>query len=281
MTAEQVEAYFLKIFNQCLQRLQTDYVDLIFLHDVDNAQYLQNEGFRNAFETAKKQKKARFSGFSTHTNMVECLNEAARDGFYDVVLTAFNYSMCENTELLRALEKAANKGVGLIAMKTQCSQPWYKPDDRETAQRFFEGSIMHTALLKWVLRHEFITTAIPGITNYQELEEDFSVAYNLEYTPEEHKFLTDRNVKVAMKGVCQQCYQCVASCPNRVDIPTLIRTHMYATCYANFYQARDTLDSIPKDKSLDVCSSCDRCGAQCVNRVNIAKRIDELKIIYA
>ena len=280
MEAEQVEGYFLKIFNECLERLQTNYIDLICLHDVHDAQYLRNEGFRRAFEKLKSQKKARCIGFSTHTNMVECLNEAARDGFYDVVLTAFNYSMHENKELIKSMEKAAAKGIGLIAIKTQCSQPWYRDDEAADKQWLYDGKIMHTALLKWVLRHDFITTAIPGIQNFQELEENFSVAYDLKYTAEEKKFLQDRNVKLGMASVCQQCYGCIPSCPKGVNIPALIRTHMYAVCYTNFYQARATLNEIPKGKGLDRCATCSRCTARCVKRVGIARRIDELKTIY-
>ena len=84
--------------------------------------------------------------------MVECLNEAARDGFYDVVLTAFNYSMHENRELIQSMEKAAAKGIGLIAMKTQCKQPWYRDDEAADKQWLYDGKIIHTALLKWVLQ---------------------------------------------------------------------------------------------------------------------------------
>jgi len=122
--------------------------------------------------------------------------------------------------------------------------------------------------------------AIPGYTNFQQMEEDFSVAYDLEYTKEEKKFLEDRKAKLAISGYCQQCSRCLPTCPNGVDIPALMRTHMYAACYSNFYQARDTLDEIPRGKSIQICRSCKTCVARCVNSVNIARRIDELKMIY-
>jgi predicted aldo/keto reductase-like oxidoreductase len=279
MKSEQIKTHFLDHLHSCLKRLQTDYIDIIYLHDAQSADYLQNDGFRSAMETAKSQKKALFVGFSTHRNMAECLDEATRDGFYDVVLTAFNYSMYENRDLIKSMESASQKGIGIVAMKTQCTQPWYQSDSPES-RRFYEGQIMQTALLKWALRHEFISTAIPGIQNFNELEEDFSVAYDLEYTAEENKFLQDRNIKLGMTSVCQQCGACVPTCSMRVNIPALIRTHMYATCYTNFYQARDTLDEIPRGKGLDACVSCEACTAKCVNRVDIAKRINELKVIY-
>ncbi|MEA3477452.1 MAG: hypothetical protein U9R60_04680, partial [Bacteroidota bacterium] len=70
------------------------------------------------------------------------------------------------------------------------------------------------------------------------------------------------------------------TCPNGVDIPALMRIHMYAACYTNFYQARDTLDEIPRGKSIQICISCKTCVAKCANSVNIARRMDELKMIY-
>ena len=277
MPPEQVEGYFFKIFDECLERLQTDYVDIICLHDVHDTKYLQNKGLRNALARAKTEKKARSIGFSTHMNMAQCIGETANDGFYDVIVTAFNYAMNENKELISSMEKAAANGIGLIAMKTMCSQPWYKEQGN---QRLYEGPILPAALLKWVLRHDFIATAIPGIQSFQELDENFSVAAGLEYTEEEKKFLQDRNVKLGMMSVCQQCYECMSTCPKGVDIPALIRSHMYATCYRNFHQARQTLDGILMGEGIDVCADCETCRAGCVKRVDIAGRIDELKAIY-
>jgi predicted aldo/keto reductase-like oxidoreductase len=46
-------------------------------------------------------------------------------------------------------------------------------------------------------------------------------------------------------------------------------------------KARDTLDSIPKGKGLDRCTSCDPCIASCSRLVDIRSRIEELKTIYA
>lgn len=281
MGNEKVKNFCLDSVDQSLKRLQTDYIDMLYLHDVQDVGHLQNAGIRSALETVKSQKKARWIGFSTHTNMAALLGEARRGGFYDVVLAAYNYSMSENAQLLKAIEEAAAAGIILVAMKTQCKQSWYLDEFEPSARKFYEGKLWHTALLKWVLRHEFFATAVPGFQNFQELEEDFSVAYDLSFTPEEKKFLEDRNVKLAMRGVCQQCYGCVATCPERVDVPKLVRAHIYAACYPNIAQARATLEEIPQGQSLERCLACSECKAKCVNSVNISVRIKELKSIFA
>jgi len=281
LSPEKAEKEFLDLFDGSLKRLGMNAVDILYLHNVEAPGELDNPGIRKAMLHLKEQKKTRFVGFSTHTNMTERLDAAAASGFFDVILTAINYSMFDDRALLTAMENAARKGIGLIAMKTQCKQPWYRKSETKHSQSFYDGPIMHTALLKWVLHHEFITTAVPGYVSFQEMEEDFSVARGLEYTPQEKKFLDDRNVRLSMLGMCRQCKGCLASCPRGVDVPSLMRVHMYAACYSNFYHARETLEDIPVRNSLTLCSSCDRCAAACVRRVDIAGRIDELKAIYA
>lgn len=278
---EKAKEIFLKTVEGSLKRLKTDYIDILYSHVVPDVQYLNNPGIKEAMQILKKQKKIRFLGFSTHKNMTECINDAARTGFYDVILTAFNYAMSDNKEFLNAVKNAASKGIGIIAMKTQCAQYWYR--ERyvpKSYQQYYKGKILHTSVLKWALQHPYICTAIPGYTTFEQMEEDFSVAYNLEYTSEEKKFFKERGIKLSM-AYCQQCYNCVSSCPKQVDIPTLMRVHMYASCYSNFYHARDTLDSIPENNSLKACVSCDKCSAKCVNYVDIAQRVDELKTMYA
>jgi succinate dehydrogenase/fumarate reductase-like Fe-S protein len=66
-----------------------------------------------------------------------------------------------------------------------------------------------------------------------------------------------------------------------VDVPTLMRTHMYAANYANFEQARATFEEIPAAASLGQCASCASCAARCAHNVAIAERIADLKAIYA
>ncbi|MCK4835718.1 MAG: aldo/keto reductase [Candidatus Aminicenantes bacterium] len=280
ISSNQAKDFFLKTAEESLKRLQTDYIDILYVHNVYDVDYLNNPGIREAMERLKKQKKIRFIGFSTHRNMTECIIDAVAKDFYEVILTTFNYALAEEKNLQNALKNAAARGIGVIAMKTQCTQYWYRQRYvPANYQNYYKGKIKHTSVLKWVLKHPYISSAIPGYTTFEQMEEDFSVAYNLEYTKEEKKFLEDRNIKLSM-GYCHQCNRCISSCPRGVDIPTLMRVHMYAACYSNFYHARDTLDDIPVEKSLQACVSCGKCVAECANRIDITRRIDELKTIY-
>lgn len=267
--ADEVAARLLADFDGCLKRLQSDYVDILLLHGPSVAE-MNHPGVRKAFAEAKSSRRARFVGVSTHSTQAEVLNDAARAGFYDTVTVSVNFTQADDAALLGAIRKAAAAGVGVIAMKTQAS-----------GRRGFQPGppVNQTAALKWVLRHEEITTAVPGYTNFDHMTEDFSVAYGLEYTAEERKFLAEKNLQADM-AYCQQCSQCVPTCPRGVDIPTLMRTHMYAARYGNFLHARATLDEIAESGRLAFCGDCGECLARCSNHVRIAANIRDLKSMY-
>jgi len=275
-----IKEFFLKSAEESLKRLQTDQVDILLSHNVPDVEYLNNPGVIEALQQLKNQKKTRFIGFSTHANMAAVIMDATKSGLYDVIETAFNYSMHARTDLIDALQMSASKGIGLIAMKTQCQQPWFKSGEPKKRHSFYEGPIVHTALLKWVLKHPFISCAIPGFTSFEQIEDDITVAFDLDYTGEEKKFLQDRGIKLALAAVCQQCGACLGTCPHGVDIPELIRVHMYAVSYNNYHISRQTLDSLAKDKGLARCRNCSSCSAECRNQVDIPDRISELKLIY-
>lgn len=265
---EETTARILEDFEGCLKRLQTDYVDVLMMHQPTVAQ-MNDPGVMRAMSEAKKQGRARSIGVSTHAAQADVLNEAARSGFYDVVLTAFNFTHAGDGALLEAIRNAAAKGIGIVAMKTQAS-----------GRRFSgAGRINQTAALKWVLRHPEIATAVPGYTNFEHMKEDFSVAYGLEYTDEERRFLADRNLKADVP-FCKQCGRCLPTCPAGVDIPSLMRSHMYAASYGNFAQARATLDGIEESRRLRLCRNCRRCNARCAEHMDIARAIGDLRAMY-
>ncbi len=266
--------------DESLKRLRTDYVDILYSHDVFDTDWVKNPALIDSLLELKEQKKVRFIGLSTHQNMDAVIKAALEMKVYDAILTTLNYSLYDYTEYLATLKKAAAAGVALVAMKTQCQQAWYREGLPEETRKFYEGPIDHSALLKWTLRNEFIACAVPGFTSFDQLAEDITVARSLEYTEEERKFLESRLVKAQMAAVCRSCGQCVPTCPQRADIPGILRVHMYAAEYGNLYQARDTLDSLEAGKSIKTCAECENCTAQCVRRVNIARRIDELKTLF-
>ena len=265
-TPEQRKNGLLDELNKSLTALQMDYVDVFLLHS-PSVDEMADAGVKDALAEMKKLKKARYVGISHHQGQANVLNVAVKEGVYDVALISYNFTMAQDTALLDAIKNAAKAGIGIIAMKSQATG------------RGQTGQVNQTAALKWVLRNADVATAVPGYTNFDHMKEDFSVAYGLDFTDTEKKFLSERNLQASVQ-FCQQCETCRPACPNGVDIPTLMRTHMYASKYGNFVHARETLNEIAADASLKNCADCRDCVAKCANYVGIAANIRDLKAMY-
>jgi aryl-alcohol dehydrogenase-like predicted oxidoreductase len=269
--APQARDLFRQTFEGSLKRLQMDHVDILYYHSVDSLEDLRAEGPLQALVELKKEGMARFVGLSTHRPAL-ILPPAADGGLFDVGLAVFNFTMAADKALHEAIDHASGAGMGIVAMKTQAGglsrpDPGLPKDLPPHSQ---------TALLKWVLRHPTIATAIPGATTYEHLEQNFTVASNLEYTDSEKAFLGERTFS-ARAQFCRQCAQCLGDCPRGVDIPALMRSHMYARQYSNLELTRLTLSSIEAGRGLDACGSCGTCRAVCRNDVNIGMKIAHLK----
>jgi len=262
-----------RTFEECLTRLQTDYVDILYHHGISDAEGVSHEIAREYFAELQEQGRIRWPGISTHSGQAEVLNEKAKDDFWSVALVGFNVTMAENQQLLEAMRNAAERGVGIIGMKALGGGRRGPDSPAEVPES------NQTAMLKWVLNHDEVTTIIPGITTFDQLDLDWSVASDLAYTDEERRFLEQGDLLSSLQ-FCQQCQECLPTCPNDVDIPTLMRTYMYAAQYANFAHARMTLDGIPPQQGISACSSCSACTAQCNHSIDIPTRVGTLKSVF-
>ena len=107
-----------------LAALQTDYVDLIFLHalgDRDFAfemQWPRSQEFKQTADAIRKSGKAKFVGFSTHHPARHMLLQAAAEGgFVDVIMLQNNPWIAQDDNMNRALDACYKRGIGLISMK--------------------------------------------------------------------------------------------------------------------------------------------------------------------
>ncbi|HDQ45488.1 MAG TPA: 4Fe-4S dicluster domain-containing protein [bacterium] len=265
-------------FEESLRRLDTDHVDILYFHGANDPSQVRSPEIRDLLSEFKKEGKMRFSGISCHSNTTAVVNAMTESGSWDVALITLNFAMADDTTYIRALRGAADKGIGLIAMKTQAGGDWWR-NARQKSTRF-DGPLNQSAMLKWVLNNPFITTAVPGYTTFDQLREDIAVAYDLSYTEEEEKFLGDREIQMGL-GFCRQCGSCTARCPKHVDIPTLMRSHMYAFQYHNLEQAHAAIREIAPRYGLAECLDCAVCSAACVRSVAVPERIRELKQLAA
>jgi hypothetical protein len=219
-----------------------------------------------AFERIKQQGKARFIGVTFHTNEPENIRAAVDAKIWDVILTTYNFAQEHREEVKKSIQYAAQNNVGVIAMKTQGGR---------RLQESGEIEINHKAALKWVLEDENVCTTIPGMTTFDQLDTNLSVMNDMTLSKKENK---DLKLASNLRGklFCQNCRACIETCPQKVEIPDLMRSYMYAKGYGNYIQARDTIAELPDKYSLKECTNCTQCTASCQTGINISSRINTL-----
>jgi uncharacterized protein len=264
------EARFDEQLGISFKRLRTDHVDILYLHSCESAAMASYEPMMKIFTKAKASGKARFIGITTHVNEPEVIRAAADAGVWDVILTSYNFMQDHKDQVKTAIQYAAAKGVGIVAMKTQGGVKINRDDPAQ---------VNHTAALKWVLNDKNVCTTVPGITAFDQMDLDFGVMKNLELSLEERN---DLRTFAAQAGplYCQQCGSCIGSCIRRVEIPTLMRSYMYAEGYHNLIQAELTLREVPSGQGLARCAGCDSCTAVCRFGIRIQDRIRSLMAMY-
>ena len=110
--------------DQRLEALQTDYVDLIFIHALGDENFdaevfwPRSQEFKETAEAIRKSGKAKFVGFSTHNaRRPELLQSAAAGGFVDAIMLQNNPWIAQDDDMNRALDACYKAGIGLISMK--------------------------------------------------------------------------------------------------------------------------------------------------------------------
>ncbi len=260
------EENLFKQLETSLKRLRTDYVDILYLHSAYSPQMAAYEPLMNALVKAKKQGKARFLGVSTHKNIPDVIRSSVDAGVYDVVLAAYNYVLENKEEVKTAIRYAAEKGVGVVAMKALGGRRLQENTDAEINLR---------AALKWVLNDKNVCTAILGMTAYSQLELNMGVMADLALSEKEER---DLQAAASMPGLlfCQNCRACVPTCPHHVEVPKLMRAYMYARGYGNYIQAGITVAQMPRGAGLNKCRECSACVASCRRGINIGSRVNIL-----
>ena len=255
---------FLAKFTTSLSRLKMDYVDILYIHGVISPELLEYKPILDTLKKLKKDGKIKFMGFSTHKNEAVLVEAAATSGNWDVVLTSYNFKQTYINELNIAIKKASAAGIGIVAMKTMAGGGFL---DKEKTK-----PINSTAALKWVLANPDVHTAIPGMTDFDQLDLNVKIMSDISITDAEKKDLV---IASAEKGLyCTGCTKCIPACRMNLPVPELMRAYMYAYGYSNPAMAYSLLEELGTNDNP--CRECDVCNVECTKKFNIKDKITDI-----
>jgi predicted aldo/keto reductase-like oxidoreductase len=273
---------------QSLRNLQTDRIDLVQLHGIDNEETLKkaacSEGSLAALEEAKAQGKIDYIGITGHNSYI--LAKAIKTGRFDTVLVPLNVLDRRANEELIPLANDLNVGVIIMKALGGCGAPlqypqwgarflgkpeqdW--PDASEFVTHFGKDGIERAERsLRFVLAHD-IGTVVPGLRSAEEIDYVTKVAKDFtSLTPEEKEAY--RFGELPPEPFCRECGLCTP-CPDGVEIESILKWDMY---YSFYGIQKWTREQYPKLRTrVKSCTECGKCEEKCPYNLPVMKMLKE------
>ncbi|MCI0638348.1 MAG: aldo/keto reductase [Gemmataceae bacterium] len=167
----------LRLLDDCLRRLRTDFLDLWQLHDLrtlgDLERVFAKGGALEALVQARADGRVRFLGLTGHHDPAILL-EAMRRFSFDTVLVALNAADVHRLSFLRTVvPEAMRQNMGVIAMKV-CSQ----------GRLLGRGGLTMAEALGYVWSQAGVTLAIVGCETPEEVDANAQLAREFVPLPE-------------------------------------------------------------------------------------------------
>jgi predicted aldo/keto reductase-like oxidoreductase len=235
-----------------LNNLNTDYLDLFFVHAVNDAQAELTPEIKAWAEKMKSQGKIRLFGFSTHSNMAKCLSHAATLGWIDGIMTTYNYKVMTTDEMQRAIDACHQAGIGLTAMKTQASSSWARKgaesaESQALAKRFLDkGVTEEQAKLLAVWTDERIAAICSQMNTLAILKANTEAAVNQSRLTAADRRRFDAEAQATAANYCAGCTDnCQPALTAAVPVGKIMRCLMYLRTYGDHFHARVEFNDVP------------------------------------
>ncbi|MBW4611160.1 MAG: aldo/keto reductase [Hassallia sp. WJT32-NPBG1] len=266
-----------RYIDESLTRLKLDYVDCLGIHGLNTSEHLDwvqaKNGCMQAVEEAKRDRRIKHVGFSTH-------------GSLDVILAAINTDLFEFVNLhyyyffqrnAPAIQLASQKDMAVfIISPADKGGKLYTPPEilKDLCSPFSPLELNY----RFLLSNPDITTLSVGAANPDELLEPIQAAkFDGELTSEEiavfQRLESHKNTALSTDK-CSQCYACLP-CPANINIPEVLRLRNLAVAYdmSDYGQYRYGMFEnaghwFPGMKA-NKCTDCGECLPKCPEKLNI------------
>ena len=232
-----------------LKRMHTDYIDLYFIHSVSSSNEL-TEDKKAWAEKKKSEGKIRLFGFSTHSNMEECMQAGSKLGWIDGIMMRYNYRLMHTDDMRRAMDKCSQAGIGLTAMKSQGGGQVKTDTESELklAGRFMKkGFTDAQAKLKAVWQHPNIASICTEMPNMTQLMSNVAAAMDKTKLSAREMDLLQHHARETRSAYCTGCAAiCEPAVGGHIPIGDIMRGLMYARSYGDRHRGRMLFQNIPR-----------------------------------
>ena len=223
-----------KLLDRSLDKMKTDYIDLYFVHGIRSIDNL-DEDTKSWAEKTKSAGKIRFFGFSTHSNMEECMLGAARLGWIDGIMMTYNYRLMHTDLMKRAVDACIKAGIGMTAMKTQGGGSIKTDTDTElemAGQFLQKGFTDAQAKLMAVWQNPNIASICSQMPNMTILMSNVAAAVGKTQLSSNDRQLLQQYAQETHADYCAGCTTiCESAIKGDVPVGKVMRYLMYSRSY--------------------------------------------------
>jgi len=238
----------LAILDKSLKRLNTDCIDIIKIHNIDDPKLLDYDMQYEAFEEAKKAGKTKFYSVSCHGgNLEKVLTKAIEKKTIDVIQCKYNFM--EYASQMALFEKAAKQGIGIVAFKVEAGKRQNEVKDLEE-----KGLTHHQASVRWALLNKNVGSVCATFTNFNHIKQ-YLEAVSKQFSQADADHLR-RYTAAVDQSYCRYCSTCEPNCPHGVAVADVMRYAMYFKYYKMEKEAMRLYAQMPLGQIPDACEQC-------------------------
>ena len=264
-----------------LKRMNTTFLDWFGVHALSNPAQFTDE-LKQWAKGAKQRKLIKSFGFSTHTNMADCLAAAAKLDWIDVIMTSYNFRFMQDPKMQTAIEACHKAGIGLVAMKALGLRIYNlkieTEEDKRLVQNFLQrGFTEAQAKIKVVLQDERISSACIGMYNVALLLENVAAALDKVKLTQSDLDAFKKYAQATRSSYCTGCARiCDCALPDMPCIGDVMRCLMYYNSYGRQDMAREVFATIPRSvRGRLLKADCSLAEARCPQRLPICALVAE------
>ncbi|NYB74626.1 aldo/keto reductase [Sedimentibacter hydroxybenzoicus DSM 7310] len=272
-----------KLFNEQLQKCNTEYFDFYLLHSL-NKKTIETVKKFNLYDFIAKKKaegKIKHIGFSFHDSN-EVLKEFAAAYKWDFVQLQINYWDWEEDEAKSQYETLEKLNIPCFVMEPVRGGflASFAPHVMEHLKNYNPDASIASWALRWVASLPNVALILSGMSNMEQLNDNIKTFTNLKPIEDDEQKVIDKVVDDLRKikpVPCTGCRYCM-ECPYGVDIPGIFDIYNdYKKSENKQIATRSYFVFTSDEKRADKCQECGECVTKCPQQINIP---EELKVIH-
>ncbi|MBN1569663.1 MAG: aldo/keto reductase [Acidobacteria bacterium] len=274
-----------KIFNEQLQKLQTDYLDVYLVHGIGATTWEKAKklGVLDFMDKLVKSEKIRFAGFSFHDE-IKIFKEIIDAYDWSVCQIQFNFYDQDYQAGREGLTYAAARDIGVVVMEPLRGGRIVQKIPPQIQAIWDEAPVRKSAVewaMRWVWNFEGVSTVLTGASSLAQLQDHTRIVKDAaaDFLSAAELAVFDK-VRAAYRKMllvdCTTCGYCMP-CPTGVNIPQ--NFSLYGD--AQLFDGRDSSaffynGMLTPEERASACTECGECVEKCPQKIDIPKELKEV-----